>query len=62
MFASDLAAGRLVVPFAAASAPSGFGYYLTVHPDGAADPTIRLFRSWVMQRYARCPPAGPRSR
>lgn len=53
MFASELADGRLVIPFKDAACPSGFGYYLTVHPDDMADPAIALFRSWVIQRYAQ---------
>lgn len=57
LFAGELAAGRLVMPFAESSAPSGFGYYLTVHPDDMADPAIALFRSWVVGRYAQQAPA-----
>ena len=53
MFAAELAEGRLVTPFDDAACPSGFGYYLTVHPDDMADPAIALFRSWVVQRYAQ---------
>jgi DNA-binding transcriptional LysR family regulator len=51
MFAAELADGRLVTPFAQASCPSGFGYYLTVHPDDMTDPAVALFRSWVVQHY-----------
>lgn len=58
MFAAELAAGRLVAPFADVSVPSGFGYYLTVHPDDMADPAIALFRSWVVGRYAQRPATG----
>lgn len=50
MFARELADGRLVTPYAATS-QSGFGYYLTVHPDDISDPAIALFRSWVIQRF-----------
>lgn len=53
MFAAELADGRLVTPFADATCPSGFGYYLTVHPDDMADPAIALFRSWVVQSYGQ---------
>lgn len=52
MFARELADGRLVTPFEA-TCQSGFGYYLTVHPDDMSDPAIALFRSWVIQRFAR---------
>nr|WP_246548388.1 LysR substrate-binding domain-containing protein [Ancylobacter oerskovii] len=55
MFAAELAGGRLVTPFADATSPSGFGYYLAVHPDDMADPAVALFRSWVIQRYAQVP-------
>ena len=55
LFASELADGRLVTPFANATSQSGFGYYLAVHPDDMADPAVALFRSWVVQRYAQLP-------
>ena len=50
MFAKEIADGRLVTPYDATS-DSGFGYYLTVHPDDMSDPAIALFRSWVIQRF-----------
>lgn len=56
MFADEVADGRLVTPFEA-TRQSGFGYYLTVHPDDIADPAIALFRSWVIQRFAHAPKA-----
>ena len=52
MFARPIAEGRLAIPFEA-TCESGFGYYLTVHPDDMADPAIALFRSFVIQRFAR---------
>lgn len=55
MFAAELADGRLVTPFPEASCPSGYGYYLAVHPDDMADPAVALFRSWVIQRYRQAP-------
>ncbi|MFK8253069.1 LysR family transcriptional regulator [Ancylobacter terrae] len=51
MFADEIADGRLVTPFPRAQCASGFGYYLTVHPDDMADPAVALFRSWVIERY-----------
>lgn len=54
MFASEITEGRLVTPFDA-TRPSGFGYYLAVHPDDMADPAIALFRSWVIRHFARRP-------
>lgn len=57
MFAGEVAAGRLAVPFPV-TRDSGFGYYLTFHPDDIADPVIALFRSWVIQRFSRTPPAA----
>ncbi|WP_209596163.1 LysR family transcriptional regulator [Jiella mangrovi] len=52
MFAKDLADGHLVTPYDA-TCESGFGYYLAVHPDDISDPAIALFRSWVLERFAR---------
>ena len=48
LVADDLAAGRLVRPFApAVGEATEFGYYL-VHPDDkAADPRVRAFRDWI---------------
>ncbi|MEX6506704.1 LysR family transcriptional regulator [Jiella sp. M17.18] len=51
MFAREIADGRLVTPYEA-RCESGFGYYLTVHPDDMSDPAIALFRSFVIQRFA----------
>lgn len=51
MFTAEIAAGRLVLPFSA-SRPSGFGYFLAVHPDDIGDPVVSLFRSFVIQRFA----------
>lgn len=58
MWAGELAAGRLVTPFAA-TRPSGFGYYLSVLPDDLTDPAIALCRSWLLHRFAQRPAAQP---
>ncbi|MCB8836448.1 LysR family transcriptional regulator [Aurantimonas sp. VKM B-3413] len=58
MFAKEIAEGRLVTPFDATRL-SGFGYYLAVHPDDMSDPAIALFRSWVIQRFARVSSSSP---
>ena len=55
IFATELAAGRLVVPFEAVL-ESGYGYYLTIHPEDLADPAIARFRSWMIERFALQPP------
>lgn len=54
MFAREIADGRLVVPFEARH-DSGFGYFLTFHPENIADPAISLFRSWMIERFAYQP-------
>ena len=54
MWSHEFAAGRLVAPFDA-TRPSGFAYYLAVHPDDLPDPAIALFRSWLIQRFAMRP-------
>lgn len=43
----DLAAGRLVTPFALA-VPKGGGWYLVHHPDRAGDPALAAFRGWIL--------------
>ncbi|HEX3982820.1 MAG TPA: LysR substrate-binding domain-containing protein [Acidisoma sp.] len=52
MFASDIAAGRLVAPFDAVS-EDGYGYYLAFHSEDLGDPAISLFRSWMIARLGR---------
>jgi DNA-binding transcriptional LysR family regulator len=56
IFAAELATGRLVAPFDAVL-ESGYGYYLTVHPEDLADPAIARFRSWMIERFGLQPPA-----
>ncbi|MCW2241124.1 transcriptional regulator GcvA [Azospirillum canadense] len=46
--ADDLAAGRLVRPFAE-SCPAGFGYYLVHPPQVAARANLRAFVDWIME-------------
>jgi DNA-binding transcriptional LysR family regulator len=58
MWAGELAAGRLVTPYAA-TRPTGFGYYLSVQPDDLPDPAIALCRAWLLQRFAQRPAAQP---
>ncbi len=50
MFAPDIAAGRLVVPFDAAM-DDGFGYYLKLRPEDLSDPAISSFRSWLIAQF-----------
>ena len=51
MFHSELADGRLVMPYDRACA-DGFGYYLKTHAEDLADPVIYLFREWVIRHFA----------
>ena len=51
MFAPEIAAGQLVVPYDAAI-DDGFGYYLKLRADDLADPTVSLFRSWLIAQFA----------
>lgn len=57
MFRSEVADGRLVMPYDRVSA-DGFGYYLKTHAEDLADPAIYLFREWVIRHFARPPAAG----
>ena len=50
MFAPEIAAGRLVVPFEAAM-DDGFGYYLKLRPEDLSDPAISSFRSWLIAQF-----------
>jgi LysR family glycine cleavage system transcriptional activator len=50
MFAPEIAAGRLVVPFDAA-VDDGFGYYLKLRPEDLSDPDISAFRSWLIAQF-----------
>jgi DNA-binding transcriptional LysR family regulator len=50
MFAHDIAAGRLVMPFDAVM-EDGYAYYLKLHADDLADPAISAFRSWLISRF-----------
>lgn len=43
----DLAAGRLVTPFALSVRKAG-GWYLVHHPDRATDPALAVFRRWIL--------------
>ncbi|MFM9977115.1 MAG: LysR family transcriptional regulator [Sphingomonadaceae bacterium] len=51
MFAAELSAGTLVMPFDAVI-EDGFGYYLKLRPEDLSEPAIALFRSWLIGRFA----------
>jgi DNA-binding transcriptional LysR family regulator len=51
MFAAEIAAGQLVMPYDAVI-EDGYGYYLKLHADDLADPAIALLRSWLIARFA----------
>lgn len=51
MFAAELAAGRLVMPYDRVSG-DGYGYYLKTHAEDLADPAIYLFRDWIIRHFA----------
>ncbi len=50
MFAEEIAAGKLVMPFDAVT-EEGYGYYLKLHADDLSDPAISIFRSWLIGRF-----------
>ncbi len=50
MFASEIAAGLLVMPYQSVI-EDGFGYYLKLRPEDLSDPAISLFRSWLIARF-----------
>jgi DNA-binding transcriptional LysR family regulator len=51
MFATELAQGRLVMPYDAII-EDGYAYYLKLHADDLADPAISVVRSWLISRFA----------
>ena len=51
MFAAEIAAGQLVMPYDAVI-EDGYGYYLKLHADDLADPAIAVLRSWLIARFA----------
>lgn len=44
----DIAAGRLVAPFAI-PVPKREGWYLVYRPDRAAEPAFAAFRQWILR-------------
>jgi LysR family glycine cleavage system transcriptional activator len=49
---ADVAAGRLVIPFAL-TIPSPYAYYLVMSPAMARRPSVAAFSSWVQQELRR---------
>lgn len=54
LVADDLAAGRLVRPFAV-SIPADFAYYLVCPVETADSPNIAAFRSWLLSQAQELP-------
>jgi len=52
MFADEIAAGSLVMPFDGIGA-DGYGYYLKTHAEDLSDPTIFLLRDWIIRHFAK---------
>jgi LysR family glycine cleavage system transcriptional activator len=57
----DLAAGRLVAPFAL-TVPKGMGWYLVHRPARATEPGFQAFRDWIVTAAAPSPAAPRRPR
>jgi DNA-binding transcriptional LysR family regulator len=57
MFAQEIADGRLVQPYDRV-AEDGYGYYLKLHADDLGDPSIAVFRSWLIKSFALFPRHG----
>ncbi len=55
MFAQEIADGRLVMPFNMV-VEDGYGYYLKLHADDLSDPSISVFRHWLINRFAALRP------
>jgi DNA-binding transcriptional LysR family regulator len=52
MFAGEIAAGNLVMPYTAIGA-DGYGYYLKTHAEDLSDPAIFILRDWIIRQFAR---------
>ena len=52
MFADEIAAGNLIMPFPCIST-DGYGYYLKTHAEDLSDPTIFVLRDWIIRHFAR---------
>ncbi len=52
MFADEIAAGNLVMPFGNIGA-DGYAYYLKTHAEDLSDPTIFLLRDWIIRHFAK---------
>jgi len=61
MFADEIAAGNLVMPFDTIGA-DGYGYYLKTHAEDLSDPTIFLLRDWIIGHFAKGQGAGKTQR
>ena len=57
MFADEIAAGNLVMPFDCIGA-DGYAYYLKTHAEDLSDPTIFLLRDWIIRHFAKGNPGG----
>lgn len=58
MYADEIAAGLLVMPFERIGT-DGFGYYLKTHAEDLADPAVLLFREWVIAHFAAGATSAP---
>ena len=52
MFADEIAAGNLIMPYANIAA-DGFGYYLKTHAEDLSDPKIFLLRDQIISHFSR---------
>lgn len=57
MFAAEIAQGRLVRPYEV-EMDDGYGYYLKFHAEDLGDPTIAVFRTWFLSRFAAATGTG----
>jgi len=54
----DLAAGRLVKPFAI-EIPSAFGFWFVCRKDRLHEPKIAAFRNWILEQAGRASTPAP---
>jgi DNA-binding transcriptional LysR family regulator len=58
LFKNEIESGALVKPFDV-QIDSGYGYYLSTHPEDLNDEAVALFRSWLIKRFASHLVDGP---
>ena len=52
MFSGDIASGKILMPYNCIW-KTGFGYYLKTHVEDLSDPSVLIFRDWIIRHFAK---------